>query len=103
MSVLTEFAIFPLDAGKSLSEIVSKVIAYISQTGFNYQLTSMGTIIETPTLTDALDIINQSYIILEPYSDRVYCSAKFDIQKDKNQRLEGKVASIEKIIGNVKK
>ncbi|MFA8435977.1 MAG: MTH1187 family thiamine-binding protein [Marinifilaceae bacterium] len=101
MSVLLEFAIFPTDKGDSVSEHVSKVIDLIRNSGFNYQLTAMGTLIETDTLPQALDIVNRSYEVLEPDSNRVYTTMNIDIQKNKHNRLQSKVEAIESKIGSV--
>lgn len=103
MSVLLEFAMFPTDKGESISPYVSKVIKMIHESGVTYQLTAMGTIIETETLPEALAIVQQSYDILEPNCDRVYASLKFDIRKGKSKCLTQKIKSVEKIIGEVHK
>ncbi len=103
MSVLMEFAMFPTDKGASVSEYVSKVIQMIRNDAENYKLTAMGTIIETETIKEALDIIQKASDILTEHSDRVYSSIKFDIQKNKNNRLQSKIQSIENKIGNVSK
>lgn len=101
MSVLLEFSMFPTDKGSSVSEEVSRVIDMIRSSGFDYKLTAMGTIIETETLEEALDIVNRAYQILEPRSERVYSSLKIDIRKGLSARLEGKIQSIEQKIGRV--
>nr|WP_320117654.1 MTH1187 family thiamine-binding protein [uncultured Marinifilum sp.] len=101
MSVLLEFAIFPTDKGDSVSKQVSKVINLIRESGVNYQLTAMGTLIETDTLPEALDIVNRSYDILSEDSKRVYSTMNIDIQKGKSNRLKTKVEAIESKIGKV--
>ena len=101
MSVLLEFAMFPTDKGDSVSQYVSEIIKMIKNSGVRYKLTAMGTIVETETLDEALAVINQSYQILEPNSKRVYSSIKLDIRKEKSNRLEDKIKSIESKIGNV--
>ncbi len=94
MSVLMEFAIFPTDKGESVSKYVSKVIKMIDQSDIKYQLTPMGTIIESDTLQEALEVINNSYKILEPYSNRVYATVKFDIRKNRTDAMTSKIESI---------
>ncbi|PLX04559.1 MAG: hypothetical protein C0594_09030 [Marinilabiliales bacterium] len=101
MSVLLEFAMFPTDKGDSVSEYVSQIIDGIRNSGFPYKLTAMGTIVETDTMQEALSIVQQSHDILEPHSTRIYTSIKMDIQKNKNNRLESKIKSIEDKIGEV--
>jgi uncharacterized protein (TIGR00106 family) len=99
MSVLLEFAMFPTDKGDSVSQYVSEILKMIKERGVSYKLTSMGTILETETLDEALAVVNQSYKVLEPYSSRVYSSIKLDIRKGKPNRLEEKIQSIESKIG----
>jgi len=94
---------FPTDKGSSVSEYVSKVIDMIRNNAANYKLTAMGTIIETANMKEALDIVQKASDILGEHSDRVYSTIKFDIQKNKENRLQGKVQSIENRIGNVNK
>lgn len=102
MSVLIDFAMFPTDTTESKSKYVSKVLEVIKNSGFNYQLTPMATIIETETMNQALKIVEDSYKTLEPYSNRVYAVAKFDIRKsDEVNRMKQKVESVKKHIGEI--
>lgn len=102
MSVLLNFTIFPTDKGDSVSQYVSKVIKMIDESGVEYKLTAMSTLIETETMKEALDIVNSAYLILEPLSSRIYATANFDIRQGKHDRMKQKTASIEKLIGKVK-
>jgi uncharacterized protein (TIGR00106 family) len=103
MSVIIQFAMFPTDKGSSVSDYVSQIIKMIHQNGIDYKLTAMGTIIETETLEQGLEIINKAYKILEPSCDRVYSTATIDMRKSQMGRLEGKVNKIESLIGEIKK
>ena len=73
-SFLLEFSMFPTSGdcrdGSSVSKEVSKIIDAIDKSGIPYQLTPMGTVIETTTMRDALDIIELAYNQLD--CDRVY-------------------------------
>ncbi len=103
MSVLLEFSMFPTDKGESVSTYVSEVIRVIDSSGVAYQLTSMGTIIETESIRDALGIIEKAYQVLDRQGcRRVYASLKFDIRRGKENRLVRKIKSIEEKIGKVK-
>lgn len=101
MSVLVEFAMFPTDKEEGVSQYVSLIIKMIRKSGISYQLTPMGTVFETNTFDEALTLINQSYQVLEPHSNRVYSTVKFDIRKNHNNRISGKIKSIENKIGKV--
>ncbi len=103
MSVLLEFSMFPTDKGESVSAYVSRVIKMIDASGINYKLTPMGTIIETEELRDALEIVANAYAALDNQGcNRVYSSLKLDIRKGKGQRLDQKIESVKKRIGDVK-
>ncbi|WP_345980419.1 MTH1187 family thiamine-binding protein [Sulfurimonas sp. HSL3-2] len=99
MSVLLEFAMFPTSdecrEGASVSKQVSKIIDAIDKSGVNYQLTPMGTVVETDTMREALDIIELAYAQLED-CERVYSSLKFDIRKNTKNRLKSKIESVQR-------
>ncbi|MFP4604266.1 MAG: MTH1187 family thiamine-binding protein [Bacteroidales bacterium] len=101
MSVLMEFAMFPTDKGESVSDPVSKVIEMIKNEGVPYKLTAMGTIVETETMEEALAIVQKSHDVLAKDANRIYSTIKFDVRKNKSNRLEGKIKSIEDQIGSV--
>lgn len=101
MSVLVNFAMFPMDVGISASKPVSKVIELIKNSGISYQLGSMGTTIETETMAEALDIINKAYLLLDEYHDRVYTTITMDARKGEIGRMNTKIQSIEDKIGKV--
>lgn len=103
MSVILEFAMFPTDKGESISPYVSKVIKMIDESGVSYQLTPMGTIIETDTMEESLAMVQKAYDVLEPDCERVYSSLKFDIRKSKDNRMVQKIQSVEDKIGTVKR
>lgn len=98
-SVLLEFSMFPTSDdcrdGSSVSAQVSKIIDAIDKSGVAYQLTPMGTIIETASMKEALNIIELAYEQLEN-CDRIYSALKFDIRKNTENRLKTKIASVEK-------
>ncbi|MGD9169883.1 MAG: MTH1187 family thiamine-binding protein [Candidatus Thiodiazotropha sp.] len=101
MSVIVEFSIFPLDKGVSVSKEVSQVIEMIDRSGVEYQLTAMGTLIETSNLADALAIIEKAtQIIHDTGCQRVYASVKIDSRPARKQGLQGKIKSIQKHIGD---
>jgi uncharacterized protein (TIGR00106 family) len=102
MSVLLDLSIFPVDQGVSVSHFVAPVIAMIRDSGFEYRLSPMGTIVETPTLPEALDLIARAQVILDGLGcERVYATAKFDIRRGPAGRLSGKIESIRHKIGEV--
>jgi uncharacterized protein (TIGR00106 family) len=101
MSVLMQFAMFPTDKGASASPYVSRVIAMIRESGLPYQLSAMGTIIETETLEEAQAIVKKAYDLLSTDCSRVYCTVTFDIRDGKTGRMKEKIAAIVDKIGPV--
>ena len=102
MSVLLEFSMFPTDKGESVSEYVSQVIKMIRDSGMSYQLTPMGTIVETENLVQALGLVEVAYETLDQAGcNRIYSSLKLDIRKGKSGRLQGKLKSVQDKIGEV--
>lgn len=104
MSILLQMAMFPTDKSESKSKEVSEVIKVIKKSGHTYKLTAMSTIIETKKMSEALEIIQKCYDKLEELGcSRVYSTITFDIRKGYENRLEGKIKSVENHIGEVSK
>jgi uncharacterized protein (TIGR00106 family) len=90
---------FPTDKGESVSPYVARIIKMIDESGVPYKLTPMGTVFETETMDEALEILKKAYQQLEPDCNRVYSVVKFDIRKGKSNRLKQKIESVEKKLG----
>ncbi|MBR1644445.1 MAG: MTH1187 family thiamine-binding protein [Bacteroidales bacterium] len=94
MSVLLEFAMFPTDKGESVSPYVARIVSRIAESHFAYQLTAMGTLVETETVDEALELVAACYKLLQPDCNRVYTTLTMDVRQDHQHCLEGKVASV---------
>lgn len=101
MSVLLNFAIFPMDKGDSVSSYVAQVIAMVRDSGYAYRLNPMGTTIETNTLSQSLAVVDRAHEILAERSDRVYITVNIDSRKGELGRLTEKIKRVEGIIGEV--
>jgi|NorSeaMetagenome_1021524.scaffolds.fasta_scaffold07162_2 uncharacterized protein (TIGR00106 family) len=101
MSAIMNFAIFPIDKGDHIGEYVSKVVEHIKKSGLKYQFSPMGTIIEGDTVPELLNIVKDAYVIMDPISDRIYCTMNMDYNKNKTDLIKSKRESIEKRIGKV--
>jgi len=95
MAVLMDFAIFPTDKGAHVSPQVSRVVQLIKWQNPPYQLTAMGTLVETPTVGEALLLVEQAAALLETDSTRIYATIKLDIKSGASNMLEEKVRSVE--------
>jgi uncharacterized protein (TIGR00106 family) len=102
MSVILEFSMFPTDKGESKSPYVSQVVKMIRESGVDYKLTPMSTVIETETLAEALAMVEKAYAILESMDcNRVYSALKMDIRRGSEKRFGQKIKSVEDKIGQV--
>ncbi|WP_394708127.1 MTH1187 family thiamine-binding protein [uncultured Bacteroides sp.] len=94
MSVIMNFAIFPIDKGEHVSQYVKKVVEMIDALPCKSQLTSMGTIVECDTMEECLSVISKANAILEQDAERIYCTATFDNKRGKKNQMEHKVEVI---------
>ena len=101
MSALMNFAIFPLDKGEDIGDYVSEVVKHIKNSGYKYQFGSMGTTVEAEKVGELLKLVEESYEIMDPVSDRIYCVMNIDNSKNKSDLLSRKRNSVERRIGNL--
>lgn len=93
--MLAEFSITPIDKeGKNLSEYIAKTIKIIKESGLQYELHAMGTIIEG-NAEEVFALIKKCHLNMTNFSDRVSTSIKIDDRKGATGRLKGKIASVE--------
>ncbi|OCL83612.1 MTH1187 family thiamine-binding protein [Arcobacter porcinus] len=99
MSVIMSLAMFPTNKIGSKSKDVSEVLKVIKNSGLNYELTSMNTIVEAKTLKELLDLIDLCYLKLDEMGcDRVYISVNFDARKEGVNRMKSKIESVQSLI-----
>ncbi len=91
---LMEFSIIPLDKGASLSRYVAKILTVVDESGLEYRLNPMGTVVEGEW-DDLLSLLARCFRTLEKESDRISLQAKFDYRKGVSGALESKIRSVE--------
>jgi uncharacterized protein (TIGR00106 family) len=96
--VLLEMSITPLGLGESVSQYVAECVDIIDQSGLDYELHAMGTIVEGE-LDEVLDLMRLCIEQVAKHSDRVSCAAKLDFRRGQSGRLKSKVASVEQKLG----
>ncbi len=97
--VLLEFSMSPLDKGQSVSPYVARSLAIIEESGLDYRLHAMGTIVEGD-IDQVLDVLKKCFAAMAADCDRITCSAKLDFRKGYSGRLDSKVASVEDKLGH---
>ena len=96
--VLLEMSITPLGKGESVSQYVAECVELIDRSGLEYELHSMGTIVEGE-LDQVLDLMRRCIEQVATHSDRVTCAAKLDFRRGQAGRLKSKVESVEAKLG----
>lgn len=95
---LLEFSMTPLGQGDSVSSYVARSVQIIDESGYDYELHAMGTIIEGD-LEGLLEVMKKCFEAMSEHCDRVTCTAKFDYRRGHQGRIRGKVASVEDKLG----
>ena len=96
--VLLEMSIVPMGLGESVSQYVAECVDLVDQSGLDYELHSMGTIVEGD-LPEVLALMQSCIQQMAKHSDRVTCSAKIDYRRNQVGRLSAKINSVENKLG----
>jgi uncharacterized protein (TIGR00106 family) len=91
---IMEFSMIPLDQGASFSDFVARIVILVDQSGLEYQLTPMGTIVEGDW-DDLLALLTLCFIDLQKEADRISLQVKFDYRRGPGGRLRSKVQSVQ--------
>ena len=97
--LLLEFSIAPLEKGASVSQFVARAVQIVEQSGLDYRLHAMGTLVEGE-LDQVLDVLRKCFEELRADCDRITCTAKFDYRRGYRGRLDAKVRSVEDHLGH---
>lgn len=97
--VLLEMSVTPLGQGESVSRYVAECVQLIAESGLDYELHAMGTIVEGE-LGDVLALMQRCIEQVAKHSDRVTCSAKLDYRRGHRGRIRSKVESVRQKLGS---
>ena len=96
--VLLEFSMAPLEKGASVGEYVARSLKIIDDSGLDYRLHAMGTIIEGE-IDEVLAVLKRCLDAMAADCERITCTAKLDYRRGYSGRLKSKVASVEEKLG----
>ena len=96
--MIANFSVVPIGKGNSLSSQVAEVLKIVDESGINYKLHSMGTILEGDW-DEILRLIKKCHERTLEDSDRVLTTITIDDRKGKSNRIIGKVRSVERKLG----
>ncbi len=100
--MVVEFSIVPIGRGVHLSKAIAELIKIIETTGIDYQLTPMGTILEG-NWDQIMDVIKRCHFTALKNSRRVLTTIRIDDFQGRAGRIQGKVNSVMKRLGKLKK
>jgi len=94
-NVICDLVMVTYDIGPSLSPFVAKVIKTIQEdTKVKHQLTPMGSVIEGDW-KDVMALVDKLFTQFAPDYERLGLTLKVDFRRSKDNRIEGKVKSVE--------
>ena len=88
----------PLGKGESVGQYVARSLEIVDQSGLDYRLNPMGTVLEGDW-DDVFGVVKQCYERMRKDCNRISCVIKVDYRKGAEGRLSGKVMSVEKRLG----
>lgn len=93
MSAMAFVSITPLGDGEGVSEYVTRAVKVIKNSGLEWRLTSMGTIIEGENPASVLRVINSAIEELDDCS-RISVAITMDYRKERTGGISAKVESV---------
>lgn len=97
--MLAEFSVTPVGTGAHLSKQVAKAIKVVKESGLDYQVTALGTLLEGER-GEVLKVIEKAHQALLEDHERVYTRIVLDeFREETPGRIRSKVTKIEKELG----
>ena len=96
--MVVNFSIVPIGNESSLSTKVAEILKIVSESGINYKLHAMGTILEGDW-DEIMRLIKKCHKRMIKDSDRVLTTITIDDRKGRTGRISGKVKSVERKLG----
>ena len=97
--MIAEISVIPIGEGIDLAGYVARIVKIIDESGLDYKLNAMGTVVEGDS-DRIFDLITKCHNKMLETAQRVYTTVKIDERKDKNiKMIEHKVQAVEKELG----
>ena len=92
--MLAEFSIIPLGKDESVSKFVAKAVEIVHQSGLDYRVNPMGTVIEG-NWGEVMDIIKKCHDEIKKDARRVITNITIDDREISEPRIDKKIKSLE--------
>lgn len=96
--MMFEVSVVPLGRGASVSPVIARVMRIIMESGVRYKANPMGTVLEGEW-DRVMAVIKQCHDEAMAGGDRVLTTIKIDDYRGKGDRLEAKLESVERKLG----
>ncbi|HHT9112464.1 MAG: MTH1187 family thiamine-binding protein [Planctomycetes bacterium] len=97
--MIAEISVIPIGEGIDLASYVARIVKIIDESGLDYKLNAMGTVVEGDS-DRIFDLIKKCHNKMLETAQRVYTTVKIDERKDKHIKMIGhKVQAVEKELG----
>ncbi len=94
--ITAELTIIPIGtSGTSLSNYIAAAVAALDSTGIKYELTGMGTLLESNDLEKIFIAIKSAHeAVFSVGAERVATNIKIDERRDLDRTIEDKISSV---------
>lgn len=96
--MLAQISIVPVGTGEEIKELIAKVLKIVDKSELDYQLTSMGTIIEGDW-DEIMALVRKCHEEIRNFADRIVTNITIDDRKNMTGRLKNKVLEVEYALG----
>lgn len=100
--MLAEFSIIPVGEGESLSGLVSLAVEIVHNSGLEYRVNPMGTVVEG-SWDEIMDLIKRCHDAVRKGGCRAVTSITIDDRSASGSRIDKKLKSVEEKIGHALK
>jgi uncharacterized protein (TIGR00106 family) len=99
--ITAELTIIPIGTSKtSLSKYIAAAVSAIDSNGIKYELTGMGTLLESNDLGKIFSAITDAHeAVFKTGAERVATSIKIDERRDEERTIKDKVSSVTHKLG----
>lgn len=96
--ITAEITIIPIGTSNtSLSKYVAAAVRALEKNGIKYELTGMGTLLESEDISLVFDAIKEAHeAVFAVGAERVSTNVKIDDRRDSNRTISDKVSSVNK-------
>ncbi|RMF65817.1 MAG: thiamine-binding protein [Calditrichaeota bacterium] len=96
--MLAQVSIVPVGTGEETKELLAKAARIVHKSELNYQLTSMGMIIEGEW-DEVIALVKKCHDEVKNFAERVVTNISIDDRKDLKDRLKNNALEIEYALG----